>query len=477
MRASQSVQPGETLNAIDSPQANHAPSAQTSTPSAVPSRASRENRTKRYEEALFDTVQALTETIYEKMPHSAYRDFYLWALSGENDERALWLQVIGARQIVQFVVELMGDSLDDAQWTHFARHTALMNSYLVSEVVSDNLGIGLAAPNDNDESYYLRFYLLSHFNQVMSFRLSGDVEVRPEDLTALQPSALPISTFTQSISPHKHRQVVSAYVRQHSHVSTREVEYSIWPMLVANFEACSDVADSAAGFETGTIIRQGLVRRYEAVNQIMHSSSLPLDKLVSLSSEAMLLIPTLAYYLEGMAQAKGQAAEFTEVVKSGTLAEALYLTSVLVRLLNDLGTQVIWQTNDERDDFLERLYFLAEGSPSDMPITDMLQKAGGGDGALLTCIAKDIKHGETNVALYRLRHERSLVDALDVLAYRLDYFSRMYADSYQKLLAALGVMSKIMNDDALSGLIKRCVRFHEVLYMKAFDAPDGEYAV
>src|SRR4051812_46281317 len=116
IRASQPMQQGHNLQPTGAHPTHQTYQAAISTLPGNPPRTSRETRAQRFEEALVETVRVLTDTISEKMPHGAYRDYYLWALSEENDERDLWLQVIGARQIVQLVVELMSDFLDDEQW-------------------------------------------------------------------------------------------------------------------------------------------------------------------------------------------------------------------------------------------------------------------------------------------------------------------------------------------------------------------------
>jgi hypothetical protein len=77
------------------------------------------------------------------MPSSAYRDFYLWALSSENPHRQTFLEVNGITQLVKLTITLLDGLVDSQDWPQLAEASILMSTYQIYEIVSDNLAIGL----------------------------------------------------------------------------------------------------------------------------------------------------------------------------------------------------------------------------------------------------------------------------------------------------------------------------------------------
>ena len=53
-----------------------------------------------YNRVLLDTSEFLALSAQHYMPDTPFRDYYVWALSQQNEEREKWLQLIGVRQTV-----------------------------------------------------------------------------------------------------------------------------------------------------------------------------------------------------------------------------------------------------------------------------------------------------------------------------------------------------------------------------------------
>ena len=425
--------------------------------------------------AVEKTSLVLQESLWDFMPEGAYRDFYLWALSNANPQRDNWMQLIGLTQIVQLTVRLLGDLVDDTQWNWLAGFTAPFNTYLVYEVVSDNLAIGLTN-NSRNPADAQRKTLLHEFNHAVCQYL-GDENARGEAvLHSLAPIAHSISSFRQSLSPGKQAGIVRAYLQQNPSVTLPDIEYSVWDLLVANFNAVTTAARQTESFQLGGIIRHGLLQRYQTVDALLSETRLSLEQLTSYSAYAILLVPTIAYYLEGLARIGNLQDRLQHTVETETLSEALLLTAILVRLLNDFGTELLLQSADERWELIEGLYQQL-GRSNSQTLNEVLLRAASENSTLLTRLKKDIQHGELNLGLWYLSNVTPVSDAIMLFAHRLEYYSQQYMHYYAQLEVLLDKISTQIGDDALSRVIARCVQFHEALYRNPYDEPEGEYAV
>jgi hypothetical protein len=97
-------------------------------------------------------------------------------------------------------------------------------------------------------------------------------------------------------------------------------------------------------------------------------------------------------------------------------------------------------------------------------------------GVLLTRIAKDVNHGEFNIAFYNL-NDMPIVEALNEMESRLDFFSGLYYQNNLRLTELLDQVTARMDDDRISFLIESGVRFHERVYNQHYTSKEGEYAV
>jgi hypothetical protein len=410
------------------------------------------------------------------MPDCAYRDFYFWALSDANHQLDTWLQFIGLSKLIQLTVRLVSDHLNDEQWKRLTRHNASLHSYLVHEFISDNLAVGLAYANTANAAIAQRKALLHQFTCTICKNLSGNYPSETLPFETLK-AADSISIFAQSLSPGKHVAIVRAYLQQNPTVSSSQIEYAVAPLLAANFNACMATASHAYGFQTREIILNGLYQRYATVDALLLGNRLSLEQVTSYSAYSILLVPTLAYYLEGVAEVMNLRDRIGRIIEDESLAQALYLTALLVRLLNDFGTHLLFQSPDDRQALVGRLYNLAQRGSASQTLNEILLRAAREDRILLTRLKKDIQYGEVNLGLWNLAKVQPVSDAITLFAQRLEYFSQQYTFRFAQLNTLLAHMSDRLGDETFSNIIHRCVRFHEKLYMNPYDVPEGEYAV
>jgi hypothetical protein len=195
---------------------------------------------------------------------------------------------------------------------------------------------------------------------------------------------------------------------------------------------------------------------------------------MNVSAGTIMVIPTLAYYIGVLGEIVRPIEGIDAIVDSGLLFDALYDAALLVRLLNDMGTRLLIQTHDERTALFDKLK--AKAAKSNARTLDvLLMESLDQFAALFTRIRKDVLHREFNLCLHD--YASPVMDALTLFEQEVGHVSQKYAEAQTRLKRNLHVISEVLNDHAVSELIGRFVKFHEVLYLHAYDEPLGEYAV
>jgi hypothetical protein len=427
---------------------------------------------------LFTAYQNIMQSLYHyvdaTMPDSAYRDMFLWGLNPANPHAPEWLQVIGTRQIVYFAAQVMGSMFGEEELTVLVHHATPMNIYLTFEVISDNLAFGLTDRQNHDETYYLRQHLMSHFNRRMCTALKYQNFAAWEALDAERGVAERISVFEQSLSPAVHARLAEAFLRQHPGTSLYDLEYGLHPLLVTNFQACLDLYRSSEQMQMGKIIQRGLYHRYATAERVLHNPRLDMSRLVKASTYAILIMPVVAHYLEGVANEIGLADRLPAVIHDHLIFRTLYDAAMLIRLLNDIGTNAILN-GEQRETLLMDLMAKARRVRSN-DVYAFLREVADEQGVAFNRIGKDVKHGEFNMALYNMQYVTTVQDAVYVLGERLQYFSNLYEERFVRLKQRLMTIAERLGDDRLSGLILRAILFHEKMYAKDYRTDEGEYA-
>jgi hypothetical protein len=428
-------------------------------------------------EAVNQTAAYLRERLGALMPASPLRDFYRWGLSEDNPARSDWLQVIGLGQIVQFCAYVSGNDVEDAHFFRLIRAAAPLNTYLNFEVISDDMAAGLMERLPDDKTYYQRSYLIYQFTEALLRRLRGE-DLRPaaQVLAREADIASRVGRVQQTLRPEEHERLIQIYAAQHPGSDPVELDHALHGLLLANFEACAHVDDLAKQMQLGGLIRRGLRRRYTSEARVLRDTSLGLARVVTESTYSVLIIPVVAFYMESLAAALDLEDRLPLVTRDQLAFKSIYLTALLIRLLNDMGTQVMKQQPDERQRLIEALRQQARENRAPN-IRGFFRHISGSYGTLLTRITKDVEHGEFNVALYNLEDVDDLDGALVAFGDRLQYFSQLYANSAARLDGYLEMMTRRLGDGHLSALLKRAVRFHEKMYAVGYQSAQGDYAV
>lgn len=431
-------------------------------------------REDQFQKMLDMTADALIDSLPNHMPEGLYREFYSWGFSRANPVRDAWLQTTGLTQLVKLTVNLYDGLASESDIPRLVEYCIPVNIYQIYEIVSDNIALGLAHRAAEDRTFEERRSLILEFNRAMDSRLqdlsSSGVKLFNPPKSLMED----ISSATQSLSPHKHMVLMRTYLSIRRPPSTKELEYAIMPLLVANIEACADVAKSTQSYHLGPMIQHGLMQRYRGVTGLLEGRHLELSDRVNLSTNAILVAPIVANFISGLCEEVNPVDHFQRVIQNNSLPEALYLVALLIRLLNDLGTGLIMQSPEERATFFDGLRKnVRPGETIESVVREAIQE----HGSLLTRIDKDVRHGEFNLAFFDLYSMPSVIDALNAFEDRIRYYSELYRESRTRLMTLLESMSLTLKDERAGAIIHRCLVFHERLYAHSFEEAEGEYAV
>ncbi len=430
---------------------------------------------KRYNLFLDAIQQGLIHCVADYMPSSAYRSFALWLLSTALPYHSEWLQVIGAAQIARLSLGLFDGLVDNANWLQLAYVCQPLNTYFVFEAMSDDLAINLVGYLETDLKASERGRLLEQFNVLMMARLNGDSKPAHKLLAPLRVESDLISSFAQSLSFEKHTSLSQIYCAQMNRQDAPEIEFSMWPRLIANMESCMDVVRYSAGFPAGSLILQGLNSRYDGVNSLVNYERMSPARQARVGADTILCIPTLAYYISAL-NAVQPIRNFETVINEGLLEETLYCAALLTRLLNDLGS-LVTQTGIERDELMRSLRSYAVQHPTMTVIEVLHQNATHGMGTILSRIYKDIRFGEFNMGLYHLVEIGATQAALDIFEQRLTYFCLLYTQTHEHLMLSLDTINAVVSTNSISRIIERFIQFHQLLYANPHDNQAGDYTV
>jgi hypothetical protein len=406
------------------------------------------------------------------MPNAPYRDFSEWAYTATPDS---WSQTTGLAQLVVLTTKLYEGLISEEEMQRLVTLSVSINIYQVYEIVSDNIGIGLAKRANNDAAYHLRRSLINTFNEAMVARLRNDRR-QGENLLGSIRNIRQVSGFTQSLSSEKHYAAAHEFLLTRPDLTMADLEYAIWPLLVANMESCVEVIHDAADLKVGPMVHQGFIRRYEAVNKLMGDTIKSFEERVEVSTHAILVVPIFAYYIGILCEKVRPLPRWNRVIEDNTLYDALFLAARMIRLLNDLGTNLIRQPDAERAVLMAALRDEAERQTAPT-LASVLQAVLDQFDTTLTRIDKDLRHGEFNLGFTDLMAIPALPDALDAFERRLIDCADLYRQSQRELNTLLNCINVTLGDTTTSKLITRIVRFHEVLYAQSYREASGEYAV
>jgi hypothetical protein len=424
--------------------------------------------------ALDMNVQAIQDSL-DTMPPCSYKEFCEWALSTPR-VKFEWLQVVGILGLIRLTESLLAPLLTLEELEQILPYSVPMNISQMYEVISDNLAIGLGARSAYDLTFDKRMRLLQLFNNTAVQCLKGTSVSPAEVLYRALPLMQDISLFEQSLSADKHYAIASAYLDEHPTVDPAGIEYALYPALIANIETTLSLAETIQGYQSESLVREGLIRRYQGVNRLLEGSSLSPKDLIQVGIDTIMVVPTLAYYAAVIAERIHPLPGYQTALRSGTLLSALQDAALLVRLLNDVGTCLLEQSDDDHD-MLKHFLWTEQNKAQFATFEDLLIEATHGQPEIFGRLRKDTLFHEFNLCLYEVRKAETVEGAIDTLHHQLVYLSSLYREGQKRLQQTLATLEQQMGSPVISQLIARFVQFHQMLYSQPFSNSAGEYAV
>ncbi|GAA5158556.1 hypothetical protein GCM10023321_38510 [Pseudonocardia eucalypti] len=421
-----------------------------------------------------DTRERLARALDAYLPGEEYRAYYRWALSAANPDRELFCRINALDQLANLTASVLAGLDEGTDWPTLVGHAAPVNLYQVFEVVSDNLGIGLAAPGADP----VRRELVLAFDAEVAAELRSPTGRPATELLAdLRRPASVVSAFEQSLRPKEHRMVARRYADGPGRPTVDELDATVWDGLVANVESGRDVLTALAGTRTEPIVRDRTVYRYAAVDRTLGASALSREELLETSVHTILVTPTLGYFASVFGEILSSDPGYPAVLADGSLVAAFDTAALLVRLLNDVGTPLLEMSRAERAALVDGLRprFAENGSDSAIP----LLAAASGAVPALNRLRKDLIHGELNVCLYEVHRATGAREGLEVFLDVLELCADRYARARKLFASQLSGLDTRLRERRGVEVARRFVAFHERLYSRPYDAPrsSGDYAI
>lgn len=421
------------------------------------------------------TIESVRSSLVRHMPSSPQRNYYLWGISTSNPYQADFLQMIGLNQLINLSTQMIADLIETEDQATIAQYCGRINAYFMYEIISDNLANGLSALCIYDDNSTMRRDILHAFNHVMVSRLRGEHNDTVELLRPIQSLTRNVSCFAQSMTPRKHQACINAYLSQRPDITQQEIEYGVWPILVANIESCHELADYMSHFQVGELLSEGFVNRYEGVTQtIQVDHGLPLNELVRMGTHTVSVVPVLAYFAGVLSEIIRVEPRLHSIIHDGTLADALTTSAVIVRLVNDAG-MLLTLSQAERKSVFNDIQSHYRENTSDIDMIDHLLMSMPDEYTMFTRLQKDVLHGEFNICLHNLAYTNSLDEALTLMENNVANLSELYYRSQSHLHDLLASIDRRMTNRTLSNLIAGFVRFHEMIYAEPYNTNVGEY--
>jgi hypothetical protein len=417
------------------------------------------------------TSRALLDRLDRYLPDNEYREYFRWALSEQNPYRGLFRRNIALTQLGNLTAAMLWNLPGPRNWPTLVAHAVPVNVYQVFEVISDNLGLGLAGKKPAESADQRQ--LLLDFNTAAASDLKDPTAAPAAQLLAdLKDSSAHFSGFALSLTDKYQLLTAKEYENRTGRAKAESLQHNIWSGLVANVESGRDVLTAIGETHTEPQVRAKTIERYEAVNQTLTAESMSRQELVSTSRKAILVTPTLGYFAAIFGEILNYDPGYLRALNDGSLITALDTASLLVRLQNDIGTGLLAMHHADRTDLFANL---AKKICHCSTAIELVSRAA--DHPQLNRFRKDIANGEFNICLCEVHTIDGVDKGLSILLDNLKYFADMYAQQAAVLRQHLDTLGRQLHDRRTIEVTRRFLRFHHNLYSHPYDTIAGDYAI
>lgn len=431
-----------------------------------------------YLEMISTAAGYISTAISKYLPESTQKNFMLWVLTDENPYQESYLRMLGVAGSIELEIFLFKKIINVKTLKKLAGSIALLNTYFAFETLSDNIAIGLGDATKKDNSIYnVQRELLIGFNDAIIRKLRGDNNSVINLLKPFEPLTYKISAYQKCLMPKQMYEFAAEYQKLYPHASLEELEYCYFSILILNIHTCLNLVDSLQGHPLNTILKNSLIDRYEAVNEIIKSDhQITLEKLADLGAKSMLVMPSLAFCIGALDNIISHPS-LHKAIENGSLIDNLYTAALLVRLLNDIGTNFL---NIGAKD-LQKLYLHFNEMLRHKEYNSIFEFLNNVSSAnefynLMPRIRKDIQLGEFNICLDHLNISEDNVIALKEFFTRIKFFSMLYKKRKKFPNKISTLITNNFADKKINQIIVNFVKFHQAMYSKEYETKFGDYA-
>jgi hypothetical protein len=408
------------------------------------------------------------------MPECTYQEFCQWVLD-HSDLAEEWLQLSGIAGLNRLTFGMLDGLLTDDEFDQLIPYTVPVNVFNMYEIVADNLAIGLSYPVAQDKTYMQRRKIVSAVSSAMVARLRGADDTAVVNALTRVSGIREVSLFEQSLNMDKHRILADAFARE-TQIAPASLEYDLLPILIANVESCSQVVQNLNGYLSQELVRNGFVRRFAGINRLLDDTYIPRHYLVQIGMNTIMTVPIVGYFIAVIAEEIRLLPNYDYLCDSGYVLKALEDMSVMVRLLNDIGPFLLEQPKEEYGLLVKKMRALQDQHKF-KSFYDLMLCTTEYEPVKFTRLKKDLKYREFNLALYQPCRSNSVSEAIEVFHDQLKYLSSLYQRRATHLRTMLDIISFETQSEIIAEVIRRFIKFHEMLYRASFDQTEGEFAV
>lgn len=431
-----------------------------------------------YNTMISTAASCIRSSIEDHLPDSTQKSFMLWILSDGNPYQEKYLRMMGVAGSIELEIFLFQKIINLQTLKKLTESIGLLNAYFAFETLSDNIAIGLGeSTKDNNPTYQIQKELIIGFNNAIIAKLKNNNQSVFELLKPYEHLTKKISAYQKCLLPSQMYEFAAEYQKLNPNVLLSDLEYCYFPILILNIHTCLELVKSLQNHPLHLILRDSLIDRYTAVNEIIQSDhTISLETLSDLGAKSMLVMPSLAFCIGSLDN--NEPNEFLhKTIENGSLKDNLYNASLIVRLLNDMGTSLLDVKPKQLKQIISELNQMQQRQ-ANIPIFEFLVQIANNEQfyKLMLRIRKDIQFGEFNICLDHLS-KKNTVDALKEFFKRIEYFTKLY-NKHKKFSKSLSsLFNKNLIDKKINEIVINFVKFHQQMYSKEFETKYGDYAI
>ncbi len=439
------------------------------------------NENKAYVEIAATAAKYIQDSVRKCLTDSAQKDFMLWILADHNPFKDDYLKMLGVASSIKLEIAMLNNIVDDSvTFQKLSPYLGFLNAYFAFETIQDNIAIGLAAWFPvNNPTRVLQYEIIKNFNPIMIKKLQGDVTPTEKLLAPYVTMAQEISAYERCLSPSKMYKFASEFEQYCNNPSLLfELEHCFYPILILNVATCLALQHSLHQNKMYSFLQETLIARYASVDKLLMSAKTATAmELADLGAKTILVLPTLVYCI-GALDVVSPNPFLCKAIQDHSLMKSIYSCALLVRLLNDIGTNLLTLKETERNNFFKDLKLFAQRQKFNSLLEFLLAVSDSSElGTMMIRIRKDVKYGEFNVCIDNLTDINDFQQALNEFCEKIIFYSKLYQQYSTTLTETCDHLTKILGDTKISKFIFNMFKFHEKMYSLKFESRSGDYAV